>query len=99
MFSQLSIFEMPLPESVETLPTLSPINELSISGQNGKVYNYMKENGSINMLQAHSIGVMHLHSRISDLRNHDKIKLTIYDRFIKVNGIDMKEYSLKQFNK
>lgn len=74
--------------------TASPINTESISGQNRKVYDFMKEKGTINMIQAHSIGVMHLHSRISDLRNKNGIR--VYDRFVKVNGIDMKEYSLTE---
>jgi hypothetical protein len=52
---------------------------------------------SIQMIQAHSIGVMHLHSRISDLRNKNGI--TIYDRFITVGEISMKEYSLNEFKK
>lgn len=92
MSTQLDIFNMPV-YALESLPTASPINEKSLSGQNAKVFNYILANGTINMLEAHRIGVMHLHSRISDLRNKNKI--TIYDRFIKVNGIDMKEYSLK----
>lgn len=91
MTMQLDIFSQP------TFETESIINVDSIKGQNKKVYDYISENGSINMIQAHSIGVMHLHSRISDLRNKNGI--TIYDRFIKVGEISMKQYSLSEFKK
>jgi hypothetical protein len=91
MTMQLDIFSQP------TFETASTINVDSIKGQNKKVYDYIIENGSIQMIQAHSIGVMHLHSRISDLRNKNGI--TIYDRFITVGEISMKEYSLNEFKK
>lgn len=88
MNKQLDIFSTPV--EAESLMTASPINSENLKGQNAKVFNYILANGTINMLEAHRIGVMHLHSRISDLRNKNHIR--IFDRFIRVNGIDMKEY-------
>lgn len=79
--------------------TASPINKDKLSGQNGKIYNAL-QCGTVTVLKAIGMGVYHLHSRISDLRN--KHKIYIYDRTIVVKDIEgnvvvCKEYSLQPF--
>lgn len=91
---QLTIFEMK-PERPDSLSTNSPINMDKLAGQNAIVYNYLTDHETIDMFIAHRIGVMHLHSRISDLRTKHKVK--IYDRIKTVNDVTCKDYSLTEF--
>lgn len=81
--------------------TASPINAEKFSGQNGLVYEHLKEGRTITTLSAEQLfGIRNLHSRISDLR-HTNGK-TIYGRNIQAidrHGIKVKckEYSLSPF--
>ncbi len=77
-------------------PTDSLINTDKLSGQNRLVFVHLSEGKTINTVEAQSMFITALNSRISDLRN--KFKIKIYDRFIKLpGGSNVKEYSLKQF--
>ena len=73
----------------------SPINCEKLTGQNKALYQHLAAGNTITMFQAQSIGVGYLNSRVSDLRN--KIGVHVYDRMINVNGVSVKEYSLKEF--
>lgn len=76
--------------------TSSPINKPKFRGQNMAIYSHLQSGKSIDVFTAITkYQIYHLHSRISDLRN--KNKLTIYDRQINVNGNCCKEYSLTPF--
>ncbi|KAA2242849.1 hypothetical protein F0L74_09990 [Chitinophaga agrisoli] len=81
--------------------TCSPINVDKLCKQNKQVYDHLSSGRTLTLLQAdHLYGIRHLHSRISDLRNRNNIR--IYDRTITVpdrHGIKVKckEYSLNQF--
>lgn len=77
--------------------TTSPINTYKLTGQNKALYDHLSAGNTITMYQAQSIGVGYLNSRVSDLRN--RAGVTIYDRFITINGSQVKEYSLKEFVK
>lgn len=74
----------------------SRLNRKHLSGQNKTVFTHMEQGQTITSYEAwKKYGVTALHSRISDLRN--KVGIIIHDRFIKVNGVSIKEYSLKPF--
>jgi len=74
----------------------SALNKKHLSGQNKTVFTHMEQKKTITSFDAWKMyGVMALHSRISDLRN--KVGIIIHDRFIKVNGVNVKEYSLLPF--
>lgn len=74
----------------------SPINKESLTGQNKKIFEWLEDGNTINcVLALRCLSVMHLHSRISDLR---QTGVVIYDRFIKFGEIKVKEYSLKKFD-
>lgn len=81
--------------------TTSPINAEKLSKQNKQIYDHLASGRTITLLAADDLyGIRHFHSRISDLRNKNKIQ--IYDRTIKAidrNGLKVKckEYSLNQF--
>lgn len=79
--------------------TPSPINREKLSGQNRTVYNHLKSGKTINVYQAIvTYSIYHLHSRVSDIRKALKdTDECIYDRMIKANGINCKEYSLNPF--
>ena len=60
--------------------------------QNKRLLAYLRKGCKINFIKAHQLlGIPFLHSRIADLRK----EVGIYDRWIKVNGVRCKEYSLK----
>lgn len=71
----------------------SPINTLSLTGQNKKLYDYLMTGKSINCLHPAKIelGIGYLNSRISDLVKHN---IPISKRYIKVNNSTVVEYSL-----
>jgi len=75
--------------------TKSPINVEKLKGQNRKVYELLQNNDTVTLYDGLKVGVLHFHSRISDLRNLNGI--VIYDRMKKIKGVSVKEYSLKQF--
>lgn len=76
----------------------SPINKVTLSGQNKLVFDYLSTGKTINTIQAQELGITALNSRISDLRN--KSKIVVYDRFITTSGgSKIKEYSLYEFIK
>lgn len=84
-----------------TFTTTSPINLDKLQKQNKLVYEHLASGRTITLLVADNLyGIRHLHSRISDLRNKNKIG--IYDRTIIVvdrwgQKVKCKEYSLSQF--
>lgn len=74
----------------------SQLNKKHLTGQNKTVFTHLDQLGTITSFEAwQKYGVTALHSRISDLRN--KVGIIIHDRFIKVNGVTVKEYSLIPF--
>jgi hypothetical protein len=76
--------------------TASPINADALTGQNKRVYEWLASGHTINCIQAQTIGITALNSRISDLRNRSGVQ--VYDRFITLpSGTKVKEYSLKSF--
>lgn len=75
--------------------TASPINAEKLSRQNRLIYNHLASGKTITVYDAIAMGIFHLHSRISDLRNvHD---IEIFDRTITENNTTCKEYSLSKF--
>lgn len=74
----------------------SPINKEKFSRQNRQVFDVLDSGETIDVLKAIHMGIFHLHSRISDLRN--KHGVVIYDRMINREGINCKEYSFKPFS-
>ena len=87
-------------QSAIDFTTASPINVEKLSKQNKIVYDYLAAGNTITLFQAVKMGVLHLHSRISDLTNVHGI--TIYRRFITVpdmtgEHVQVKEYSLNPF--
>ncbi len=84
-------------EQTELLfPSDSPINTEKLGGQNKKVFEHLNEGKTINCIEAQSMFITALNSRISDLRN--KFGIKIYDRFVSI-GIGktkVKEYSLSK---
>ncbi len=83
--------------------TGSNINVEKLGKQNKCVYEHLASGKTITLLSAECLyGIRHLHSRISDLRNKNKVD--IFDKTITVidrEGIMVKckEYSLTQFKK
>ncbi len=76
----------------------SKINTEKLSRQNRIVFNHLSLGHTINTVQAREeFYIYNLHSRISDLRNDAGV--IIFDRTIKVGESNVKEYSLKQFEK
>ena len=76
--------------------TKAPINQGKLTGQNKLVYDILSSGKTLTCFQAQEFNVTALNSRISDLRNINK--LTIYDRFITTSGgSKVKEYSLTPF--
>lgn len=81
-----------------SFPTSSPINTEKLKSQNKRVYDWLTSGNTINTIQAQSLGITALNSRISDLRNKSMVQ--IYDRYIKLpTGTIVKEYSIKPFEK
>lgn len=76
-------------------PSSSPINTISLTGQNKLLYDYLL-NGNIDMFIAREIGIGFLNSRVSDLKKH---KIEIYSKYIKKNNSTVKLYSLTEFKK
>lgn len=78
--------------------TSSPINREKLEKQNRKVYEHLLSGKTITLLSAWQLyGIRHLHSRISDLRNQNKIHIsgkmiTVTDD--QANKVKCKEYSL-----
>ena len=81
--------------------TASPINVEKIVKQNRQVYDHLLSGRTITLLSADQLyGIRHLHSRISDLRNKNKIR--IYGKMITAldrdgEKVKCKEYSLTPF--
>lgn len=82
-----------------TFPTGSPINVDSLSRQNRKLYEALLSGGKLTMLDAVKMGIGTPHSRFADiakvLAQHGQ---TLYSRYVRIDGINYKEYSLKPFN-
>lgn len=82
--------------------TASPINVEKLKGQNRTIYMHLASGETITVLKAYALyRIMHLHSRISDLRH--KVGVVIYDRMIQAkdysgNPVSCKEYSLSKFS-
>ena len=72
----------------------SPINKEKLGGQNKLLFE-MLESGPRTIFNTPGIRI--LNSRISDLRN--RAGIIIYDRYVKINDVTCKEYSLKPFLK
>jgi hypothetical protein len=88
--------QLPLDFTIQSYPTSSPINKERLGGQNRRVMEYLQSGKVLTCFIAIAqLGVFHLHSRISDLRN--KRGIIIHDRTINENGITCKQYSLKPF--
>ncbi|MEJ7740465.1 MAG: hypothetical protein WKF97_23865 [Chitinophagaceae bacterium] len=66
----------------------------NLEAQNKRLYEHLLAGSTINFLQARDMGIGYLNSRISDLRK----VMTIHSRFIRINGIQCKEYSLAPFD-
>ena len=78
--------------------TASPINQDKLTGQNKRVYEWLKSGKTITRPQAQAVGITALNSRISDLRNRVKINEVIHSRYILLpTGSMVKEYSLTPF--
>jgi hypothetical protein len=77
--------------------TFHPDNIESMTGQNKRLYDWLKSGNTIHMMSPAmvTLGLGYLNSRISDLRNKCHIK--IYDRMVDVNGVKCKEYSITAF--
>lgn len=75
----------------------SPINKSKLGGQNKRLFEFLEKGNTINVYSEarRELGIGYLNSRCSDLRN--KHGVIIYDRMIKVNGVDCKEYSMAPF--
>jgi len=65
-------------------PTDAPINQLKLSGQNKKLYDYLVSGKSIHCLHPAKLelGIGYLNSRCSDLIN--KFKVKIEKKYIKL---------------
>jgi hypothetical protein len=79
--------------------TQAPINEDRIRGQNKAIYDYLaKEGRALTALSALlKFRCLRLGARVWDLKEIHKVK--IYDRMIKENGTDVKQYSRFPFKK
>lgn len=81
-------------------PTDAPINIERISGQNKRLYEYLKAGNKITVFSeaVKRLKIGYLNSRISDLKN--KFKLEIESKFTAVydgeEEVTVKEYWLKQ---
>ena len=75
----------------------SPINREKLTGQNGRLFDYLAAGNTIHCLDLPMIGLQigYLNSRISDLVN--KHGVVIHKRFINVGGTTVREYSLRSF--
>jgi hypothetical protein len=73
--------------------TRSPINEEKITGQNKTVFDYLaKEGRTLTAMSAFlKFRITRLGARVWDLKKIHNV--TIFDRMIKENGVDVKEYS------
>lgn len=80
--------------SLDNIPTASPFNPDGVEAQNKRLYDYLQEGNTINFLQARDIGIGFLNSRIAELRKH---QITIHSRYIRIQNIQCKEYSLRPF--
>jgi hypothetical protein len=76
-------------------PTDAPINQLKLSGQNKKLYDYLVSGKSIHCLHPAKLelGIGYLNSRCSDLIN--KFKVKIEKKYITVNDTVVVEYKIK----
>lgn len=69
----------------------SKINKEHLSKQNKAIYEHLANKKTLTTLQAISdFGVTRLASRIFELRK----MITVYDKFIDVDGIKVKQYSM-----
>ena len=71
-------------------PTDSPINASKLGGQNKRIFEHLMSGRTINCIEAQSMFVLALHSRISELRN--KFGITINDKFVSVGEVKVKQY-------
>lgn len=63
-----------------------------LKDQNKRLLRHLRKGKTINFIRAYSLGICFLHSRIADLRKDTHI----YDKWVIVNGVRCKEYSLKE---
>lgn len=70
--------------------TSSPINELKLSGQNKRLYDYLIAGNKINCMapEMNLLRIGYLNSRTSDLKN--KFHLPVKSRFIEVENLGEK---------
>lgn len=79
----------------DVVPTASDINVDKLSGQNGKLLQYLLDGNRINCMHPamNTLGIGYLNSRIADLRRFlQDSHLHVASRMIKVGDTDVKEY-------
>ncbi len=79
----------------DVVPTGSTINIDKLSGQNGKLLDYLLQGNRIHCMHPvkEVLGIGYLNSRIADLRRFlQDSHLQVGSRMIKVADVDVKEY-------
>lgn len=74
--------------------TDSQVKPSALKGPNKALYEYLASGKAISFMQARSLGITNLGTKVSILRDAG---ITVYERAIRISNIQCMEYSLQPF--